>query len=153
MLLSRLQNDRAPLPGPATGYHERPATLPTFGRRFMRTTIASSEIFGVDPDGADRRLTLAVGAPRRREDASGWQCRVAVADVLRPTTVVDDDSLRTLARALARIRESLGELRAQGWSLSWDCDGREPLDAEAWPLAGAGREAGGASGAGGGASR
>ena len=101
----------------------------------MRTTVAASEIYGIDPGGARRRLTLAVGAPRRVDGEPGWQCRVAVADVLRPTTVVGEDSLVALATGLERIRALLGELRGQGWSLSRDRAGREPIDSDAWPVA------------------
>jgi hypothetical protein len=99
----------------------------------MRTTIASSEIFGTDPDGAARRLTLAIGSPRRVDGESGWQCRVAVADVLRPTTVAGTDSFVALALAVARVRSLLGELRAQGWSFSLDHAGHEPIDPTSWP--------------------
>jgi len=101
----------------------------------MRTTIASSEIFGTDSDGAPRRLTLAVGTPRPVDGEATWRCRVAVADVLRPTTVVGSDSFVALALAIARIRGLLGELHAQGWSLSLDRAGREPIDPADWPVA------------------
>jgi hypothetical protein len=99
----------------------------------MRTTIASSEIFGLDPGGAQRRITLAVGSPRRVDGESGWQCRIAVVDILRPTTVVGDDSFVALAVAIARIRALLGELREKGWSFSLDAAGREPIDPDEWP--------------------
>jgi hypothetical protein len=101
----------------------------------MRTTIASSEIFGVDPDGTPKRLTLAIGSPRRLDGEPGWRCRVAVVDVLRPTTVEGEDSLVALASAVSRIRSTLCDLREQGWSLSRDRAGREPIDPEDWPIA------------------
>jgi hypothetical protein len=103
----------------------------------VRTTIASSEIFGIDPDGVTKRLTLAVGSPKRVDGEPGWQCRVAVVDILRPTMVVGDDSLVALATAIARIRRLLGELCALGWSFSLDPAGREPIDPEDWPVAAA----------------
>ena len=101
----------------------------------MRTTIASSEIFGVGPEGEPQRLTLAVGSPRRVDGEPGWQCRVAVADILHPTTVAGDDSFIALATAIERIRRLLGEMRAGGWSFSLDRAGREPIDPDNWPVA------------------
>jgi hypothetical protein len=103
----------------------------------VRTTIASSEIFGVDPEGVHKRLTLAVGSPRRIDGEPGWQCRVAVVDILRPTTVVGVDSFVALATAIARIRRLLGELCERGWSFSLDPAGREPIDPDDWPVAAA----------------
>lgn len=103
----------------------------------VRTTIASSEIFGIDPEGGRKRLTLAVGSPRRVAGGRGWQCRVAVVDILRPTTVVGDDSFVALVAAIERVRGLLGELRARGWSFSSDPDGREAIDPEDWPVAAA----------------
>ena len=100
----------------------------------VRTTIASSEIFGVDPEGVHKRLTLAVGSPRRIDGEPGWQCRVAVVDVLRPTTVSGDDSFVALAAAVERVRAQLAELGAAGWSFSLDSAGREPIDPDAWPV-------------------
>ena len=104
----------------------------------MRTTIAASEIFGVDPEGRSRRLTVAVGTPKRIDGDSGWQCRVALVDILRPTTVVGDDSFVALATAVARIRALLGELRGRGWTFSLDAAGREPIDPDDWPVDAAG---------------
>ena len=101
----------------------------------MRTTIASSEIFGIDAEGDRKRLTLAVGSPRRVEGEPGWQCRVAVVDILRPTTVVGGDSFVALATAIERIRSVLGELHARGWSFSLDPAGRDSLDPDHWPVA------------------
>jgi len=101
----------------------------------VRTTIASSEIFGIDPEGEPRRLTLAVGAPKRLDGAVEWQCRVAVADILRPTTVSGDDSLVALAAAIERVRALLAELRAEGWTFSVDSHGRESIDPDHWPVA------------------
>jgi len=106
----------------------------------VRTTIASSEIFGIDPEGDLRRLTLAVGSPRRVDGEPGWQCRVALVDVLRPTTVAGADSFVALATAIARIRALLGELCERGWSFSLDAAGREPIDPDQWPVAAAIRE-------------
>ena len=106
----------------------------------VRSTIASSDIFGIDPEGEPRRLTLAVGAPSRVDDERGWQCRVSVVDVLRPTTVVGGDSFVALANGIARIRALLAEMRARGWSFSLDAAGRETIDPDDWPVADAIRE-------------
>jgi hypothetical protein len=127
---------KARIPSPE-GYHERRWLSGIMESGAVRTTIASSELFGIDPNGEHKRLTLAVGAPKRVDGEAGWQCRVAVVDVLRPTTVSGDDSFVALAAAVERVRAQLAELGAAGWSFSLDSAGREPIDPDAWPVAAA----------------
>jgi hypothetical protein len=98
----------------------------------MRTTIASSEIFGLTPAGERKRLTIAVGTPGRRRQGEGWQCKVVIADVLRPTAIAGVDSFQALARALAYLRQYLERMGQEGWELSSDRDGRETLDIGSW---------------------
>ena len=99
----------------------------------MKNAIAATEVFGVTPDGERKRLTVAVGAPARGPRGQDWQCKVTIADVLRPTAVAGGDSFEALFRAVASVREHLAGLQAQGWSLSLDEAGREALDVERWP--------------------
>jgi hypothetical protein len=98
----------------------------------MRTTIASAEIYGLAPAGERKRLTIAVGTPGRLTRGEGWQCKVAIADVLRPTAVGGADSFQALARALAYVRQNLARLGEEGWEFSHDGAGREALDTESW---------------------
>lgn len=98
----------------------------------MKTTIASTEFYGVAPDGERKRLTVAVGAPVRDRYGEGWQCKVTIADVLRPTAISGADSFEALARAVTRVRQHLAGLRDEGWEFSLDRDGREVLDLASW---------------------
>ena len=95
----------------------------------MRGAIASVEVF-VREDGASdaspRRLTLTLTAPEPAEE-SAWSCRVALADLERPRTVVAPDSVTALARALSIGNAWLGRLRANGATLHRDREGREPF--------------------------
>jgi hypothetical protein len=98
----------------------------------MKTAIASTEFYGVAPGGECRRLTVAVGAPVRSRRGDGWQCKVTIADVLRPTAVEGADSFEALARAVACVRQRLAGLQEEGWDLSLDREGREVLDVRSW---------------------
>jgi hypothetical protein len=86
----------------------------------MKTTIATSEIRGTNAAGERTRLTVAVGAPGRIGDAARWQCKIAIADVLKPTVVEGADSFEALRRAVERVQQHLDGLRAQGWTLPSD---------------------------------
>ena len=86
----------------------------------MKTAIATSEYFGTNVAGERTRLTVAVGAPIRNSDNTGWQCKIAIADVLEPTVVEGADSFDVLSRAVRRVHECLDGLRAEGWQLSQD---------------------------------
>jgi hypothetical protein len=101
----------------------------------VKTTIATSEIFGIDPDGAVRRLTVAIGAPVRAEDSAGWICRMALADVVRPVGVAGADSFLALAAAVARVRSEMLRLQSEGWIFARDRDGQGSFDARDWPPA------------------
>jgi hypothetical protein len=94
----------------------------------MKNAIASREIYGVGPDGARRRLTVAVSAPVRADDGAGWLCRVAVVDLLRPTAEPGADSYEALARGLLRVRSELSALAAAGWQLFADPGEERPLE-------------------------
>jgi hypothetical protein len=98
----------------------------------MRTTIASTEFYGVTPDGDRKRLTIAVGRPVRRARGDGWQCKVAIADVLQPTAIGGSDSFDALARAVGRVRLHLAGLQEEGWAFTLDGAGREALDVGTW---------------------
>jgi len=98
----------------------------------VKTTIASTEFYGVAPGGERKRLTVAVGTPVRDRRGEGWRCKVAIADVLRPTAIGGADSFEALARAVARVRQHLAGLQAEGWEFSLDRSGREALDLASW---------------------
>lgn len=89
----------------------------------MKTAIATSEFHGTNAAGERARLTVAVGAPVRDGDADRWHCRIAIADVLKPTAVEGFDSFDALARAVRRVGEHLDGLREAGWTLTSKGDG------------------------------
>ena len=91
----------------------------------MKGAIASVEIFSARDEGPPRRMTLTVTAPTRSSgegvpDGNEWECRVALADLHRPTTVVGGDSVAVLTAALDLARDWLAELRDQGFTLYRD---------------------------------
>ena len=103
----------------------------------MKGAIASVEIFAWARDKAEgakgddgaaraRRLTLVIGTPLRNPDASGWTCRVALADLKRPVERVGIDSVDALSAALAQGEAWLDELRDEGVVLTRDRAGKEP---------------------------
>jgi hypothetical protein len=101
----------------------------------MKTTIATSELFGWNPEGTPKRLTIAVGAPTQQGDGTGWQCRVAVADLVRPTEMSGSDSFAALAAAVSAVRAELTRLQGDGWWFASDSAGRERIDVRDWPPA------------------
>jgi hypothetical protein len=114
----------------ATGYHGPRAVAAHGG--IVKTTIASTEFYGAPPGGERKRLTVAVATPVRDRYGEGWECKVAIADVLRPTAIGGADSFEALARAVACVRQHLADLQEEGWEFSLDRDGREVLDLESW---------------------
>lgn len=96
----------------------------------MKGAIASVEIFAFETPSRPRRLTLTITAPERAESASGWLCRVSLADLRRPRTVTAPDSVTALAGALAVARGWLGELTAQGVALTRDRTGETVFELE-----------------------
>lgn len=85
----------------------------------MKGAIASVELFAAESGGEGTgrtRLTLTVTAPERCADG-GWVCRVALANLHRPTEVGGPDSLTALAAAIDRARTWLAELAAEGTTL------------------------------------
>jgi hypothetical protein len=92
----------------------------------VKGAIASVEIFAHRGQEPVQRLSLVVGAPTTASDEDGWKCRVALANLKRSEEIVGTDSVEALAGALARSREWLGALRAEGFVLSRDRAGIEP---------------------------
>jgi len=117
-------------PVPATGYHG--LRVVAARGEIVKTTIASTEFYGVAPGGERKRLTVAVGTPVRDRRGAGWRCKVTIADVLRPTAIGGADSFEALARAVTRVRQHLAGLQAEGWEFSLDRGGREALDLASW---------------------
>ena len=95
----------------------------------MKGAIASIELFASRAGEDTRRLTLTVGTPEREGDA-GWVCRVALADLHRPESIVAPDSVSALAAALAQGRAWVDALEADGCVLTRDRAGTRPF---AWP--------------------
>ena len=96
----------------------------------MKGAIASVEIFVAEAgatEGQRRRLTLTVTAPERADDGGGWMCRVALADLHRPTAVTGLDSVTALGAAIAQARAWLDALDAQGATLFRDRKGKSPF--------------------------
>jgi hypothetical protein len=98
----------------------------------VKTTIACQEFYGAPPGGERQRLTVAVGRPVHSTTDDFWSCKVAIADVLRPTVVVGGDSFEALARAVSWVRQHLAGMRAEGWEFSSDREGRDRFDHEDW---------------------
>lgn len=97
----------------------------------MKGAIASVELFAAEAaaaQGARTRLTLTISAPERTSDDGAWVCRVALANLHRPTEVAGDDSVTALAAALAQARTWLAELRAQGTTLFRDRTGESAFE-------------------------
>lgn len=103
----------------------------------VKGAIASVEIFGSREDEETRRFTLTITEPARAEALEGedsegrtspeaheWECRVALANLHRPTTVRGRDSVAVLAHALELARDWIAEMRAQGYSLYRDRAGQ-----------------------------
>jgi hypothetical protein len=94
----------------------------------MKGAIASVELFGILDDAPARRLTLTISAPMRGPKGDGWECRLALADLHRPSTVRGSDSVEALARAIDQAREWLAELHAQGFRLYRDRGGEAAFE-------------------------
>jgi hypothetical protein len=94
----------------------------------VKGAIASVEIYVRTPGQPPRRLSLTIASPSR-DEAGGWSCRLALADLHRPRSVAGRDSVEALAGALSLARDWLGALRAEGLLLTRDRDGREPYEA------------------------
>ena len=87
----------------------------------MKNAIASVEIYAHEPGEAVRRLTLVIDQPRRAEGAApSWICRVALADLHRPSEVTAADSVAVLAAALDLARRWLVALEGRGIRLTRD---------------------------------
>lgn len=99
----------------------------------MKGAVASVEIYVFEAPESPRRLTLTIAAPERSGDGSGWQCRVALANVHRPKSFDAPDSVLALAAAVEQARRWVDELSAQGHSLCRDRAGLLPFE---WPRAG-----------------
>jgi hypothetical protein len=93
----------------------------------MKGAIASVEIYAADDMRVDR-LSLVIGAPERAPSGDGWQCRVALADRIRPETVSGRDSVEVLGVALDRARRWLEELVREGRVLTRDRAGTIPYE-------------------------
>jgi hypothetical protein len=85
----------------------------------VKGAIASVELFADagSAEGSRTRLTLTISAPERAVDRETWVCRIALANLHRPTEVAGVDSVTALAAALAQARAWLAELAAQGTTL------------------------------------
>jgi len=95
----------------------------------VRGAIATVDFFfASNTDEQSVRLSLVIDSPERCSSGEGWQCRVALADLYRPETVVGQDSIEALSLALAQARVWISELRTQGRALTRDRAGEHPFE-------------------------
>jgi hypothetical protein len=94
----------------------------------VRGAIATVDFYASNADEALVRLSLVIDSPQRCSSGEGWQCRVALADLYRPKTVVGRDSIEALSLALAEAHAWISELRTQGRVLTRDRAGKNPFE-------------------------
>ncbi len=99
----------------------------------MKGAIATVEFYATrasdEPSAeATYRLSLVIDAPRRCPSGEGWQCRVAMADLHPPETIVGRDSIEALSLALTQARVWISSLRTQGRVLTRDRAGEIPFE-------------------------
>lgn len=94
----------------------------------MKGAIATVDFFASNIEATSNRLSLVIDSPRRCPSGEGWQCRVALADLHPPETVVGRDSVEALSLALTQARRWISELRAQGRVLTRDRIGEIPFE-------------------------
>jgi prophage tail gpP-like protein len=94
----------------------------------VKGAIATVDFFASNSEEATVRLSLVIDSPQRCSSGEGWQCRVALADLYRPETVVGRDSIEALSLALAQARVWISELRTQGRTLTRDRAGEHPFE-------------------------
>jgi hypothetical protein len=94
----------------------------------VKGAIATVDFFVETGEKKIDRLSLVVGSPERNPSGEGWQCRVALADRMRPETVIGRDSFEALSLALTRARSWIGELQAEGRVLTRDRAGKVPFE-------------------------
>lgn len=94
----------------------------------MKDAIATVDFFASNPDQTLDRLSLVIDAPRRCRPGEGWQCRVALADLHPPETVVGRDSVEVLSLALAQARFWISDLHRQGRILTRDRMGEHAFE-------------------------
>jgi hypothetical protein len=96
----------------------------------MKGAIAAVEIYLIEDGERAQRLSLAIAAPERNAAGEGWSCRVVLANLHRPVTVVGRDSVEALSLALEHARSWVAALRSEGRVLTRDSDGHVPFE---WP--------------------
>jgi hypothetical protein len=94
----------------------------------VKGAIATVELFASNSSGKSDRLSLVIDAPRRTSSGEGWQCRVALADLHPPRTILARDSVEALSLALAQARLWIAELREQGRILTRDRAGEKRFE-------------------------
>ncbi len=94
----------------------------------MKNAIATVDFFTTSEAEGTRRLSLVITAPERAPAGEGWQCRVALADVHRPETVVGRDSVEALWHAISLGRSWVAELDSAGRILTRDRAGEIPFE-------------------------
>ena len=94
----------------------------------VKGAIATVDFFASNPEGALDRLSLVIDSPQRCSSGEGWQCRVALADLYQPETVVGRDSVEALSLAMTQARDWISDLRTQGRALTRDRAGENPFE-------------------------
>ena len=96
----------------------------------MKGAIANVEIYVFERPGQPRRLSLTIAAPERSSSGSGWECRVALADLHRPEVLAGEDSFQALSRALDQAKGWIADLRRQGLEMTRDRAGERSFEWE-----------------------
>jgi hypothetical protein len=94
----------------------------------VKGAIATVDFFASNTQGTSNRLSLVIDAPKRSAAGDGWQCRVALADLHPPRTLIARDSVEALSLALAQARTWISELHDQGRVLTRDRGGQDRFD-------------------------
>ena len=94
----------------------------------MKSAIATVDFFASNRGETPDRLSLVIDSPQRSSSGEGWQCRVALADLHPPETIVGRDSVEALSLALTRARVWIADLRADGRVLTRDRAGESPFE-------------------------
>lgn len=94
----------------------------------MKGAIATVDFFASNSTGRSDRLSLVIDAPQRSSSGDGWQCRVALANLHPPKTLVARDSVEVLSLALDQARLWISDLRAEGRVLTRDRAGEDRFE-------------------------
>ena len=87
--------------------------------------VASMNLIGVAPDGAEQVFVAGVGKPTR-QPAGEWGCLTVTSDDQEARPIYGETSLQALCLGLSFIRLRLEAFLETGGRLFWD-DGRDEI--------------------------